>query len=262
MIIKSAWLNEDRFLGKRWKLLACLAGLLILYGITWGVSTERAVRCLIDGSPPMGRPLDKIALWEFKPLCIILFSLAVLCYVKNGAPSIVPRNCKGWGQVFCVGALWALPLALTRFVGLWFQSGCKSGSSASIFSWEELSGPAEEVWFAAFVAVWVLLWLKRPYVKYVGIVIICGTLRGMFHVYQGWSSIGLFVWGAVAGCLVALTGRWVILFILHYINNSMISAGAASDVFTAYLILFACLSLFLLMNEFSKTQPRNGWGDA
>ncbi|KMY23983.1 hypothetical protein ACU19_00990 [Actinobaculum suis] len=63
-------------------------------------------------------------------------------------------------------------------------------------------------------------------------------LRGIFHVYQGLESIGLFIWGAAAALAVALTGRWVLLFLLHYLNNALISALGWTSIEAAMLLLF------------------------
>jgi len=107
----------------------------------------------------------------------------------------------------------------------------------------QLRGPAEEVWFAAAIAVWMLLWTDRPRIKCFGILVGGGLLRGIFHVYQGLESIGLFIWGAAAALAVALTGRWVLLFLMHYLNNALITAFGWDSIEAARLLLLVCVML-------------------
>jgi len=104
-----------------------------------------------------------------------------------------------------------------------------------------LSGPAEELWFAAAIAALVLLTRNNPKVRFWVALIGGGLLRVAFHVYQGWVSVGLFFWGAVVAVAVAWTGRWLILFILHFVTNFAINMmGMPNFVITIYLLLVCC----------------------
>src|SRR5699024_9838333 len=137
-------------------------------------------------------------------------------------------NKPSWREVSFVAFAWVIPLLLTRLSARFLPASVCPGSDATPEPWlslSQLGGPAEEVWFAAIIAIWMLLWAERPLVKLLGVLIGGGILRGIFHVYQGLESAGLFIWGAFAAVAVALTGRWVILFILHFLNNALITAG-------------------------------------
>lgn len=133
-----------------------------------------------------------------------------------------------------------------------------NASSVPLFDLRQLSGPAEEVWFAAFIAVISLLLAKHLRAKVIVIAFSGAVLRGIFHVYQGWESIGLFIWGTVAALAVAMTGRWLILFILHLLNNALImSVGFNSDAAALVVVVSVC-SVILLASENHKSKKPEG----
>lgn len=74
-----------------------------------------------------------------------------------------------------------------------------------------LAGPTEEILFGA---VFVTL-LRRGGWSWPVIVALAGLLRGSFHVYYGWPSIGFFLWGALAAVGYALSGRVALPALLH-----------------------------------------------
>ena len=87
--------------------------------------------------------------------------------------------------------------------------------------------------------------------RYKIIVITLGgaILRGVFHIYQGWESAVLFLWGAVAALTVAATGRWAMLFVLHYVNNMLIVSLGLSPVLSIAIILAVLFAADLLLKE-------------
>ncbi len=243
---KPSWLNISKFKAQRWKLWIALVVLLFVYLIKWGFSTERAIYCLVYKQRPTERWIDHVALWPELPIITIVVSLLVLWYVQGMSFFRLPRGKSDWGEIACVGLVWASPLLLTRFASLFLPgTPCPSGSTEPRPFWDlsQLRGPAEEVWFAAAIAVWMLLWTDRPRIKCFGILVGGGLLRGIFHVYQGLESIGLFIWGAAAALAVALTGRWVLLFLMHYLNNALITAFGWDSIEAARLLLLVCVML-------------------
>lgn len=220
-----------------------LVVLLVVYFFDWGLSTERAVQCLIDERVPTGRWMDTFVSWEWMPVVTIVVSLGVLTSTIGKFPFQLPRHKPVWREAALVGFAWVFPLLLTRLSALYLPDSVCPGSVAAPEPWlslSQLGGPAEEVWFAAAIVVWMRLWVDRPFIKIIGVLVGGGVLRGIFHVYQGWESVGLFVWGAVAAMAVALTGRWIILFILHYLNNALITAGGQYNVAVATVLMLVC----------------------
>lgn len=254
-----SWLISNKLQNRRLALWLALAVLLAVYFFVWGLSTERAVRCLIDERVPIGRWIDAFASWEWKPVVTIVVSLVVLACTVGRFPFQLPRSKPAWREVAFVGFAWAIPLLLTRLTALFLPDSVCPGSSAAPEPWlslSQLGGPAEEVWFAAAVAVWMLLWTDRPLVKVLGVLVGGAVLRGIFHVYQGWESVGLFFWGAGAALAIALTGRWVILFILHYLNNALITAGGLNSIEAALVVLLVCfVPLAFASDKKTKTPP-------
>lgn len=253
-----SWLTRSRLKNRRSALWVALAVLLTVYFFDWGLSTERAIQCLIDERVPTDRWMDTVASWEWMPVVTIVSSLGILAYAIGGYPFQFPRDKPAWREVSYVGLAWATPLFLTRSSALFLPDSVCPGSAAAPEPWlslSQLGGPAEEVWFAAAVAVWMLLWADRPLIKALGVLVGGGVLRGVFHVYQGWESIGLFAWGAVAALAVALTGRWVILFIMHYLNNALITAGDLDNVTVAALLVLICFVPLAFASERKTTRP-------
>ena len=242
---KPLWLNISKFKAQRWKLWIALVVLLVVYLVKWGLSTERAIYCLLNKQIPAGRWIDHVALRPELPIITIVVSLLVLWYVQGRSFFRLPRGHSDWREIACVGLAWVTFLVLTRMASLSLPDTPCPGSTGPKPFWavSQLRGPAEEVWFAAAVAVWMLLWADRPRIKCFGILVGGGLLRGIFHVYQGWESIGLFFWGAAAALAVALTGRWVLLFLLHYLNNALISAFGWDSVAASLLLFFVCVTL-------------------
>lgn len=242
-----SWLNGSRFQQHRWKLWIALAILLVVYFFKWGLSTERAIQCLLDRSIPSGRWIDDIASWPWMPVISIASSFLILWYAVGSFPVRQVRGRQGWIEIGYVGLVWAIPLVLTRSLLLITpESPCpSSASSRQFFELAQLGGPAEEVWFAAFVAIWMLIWDESPRVKLIGVTLGGGFLRGVFHVYQGWESLGLFTWGVAAALAVALTGRWFFLFLLHYVNNALITAGDLPSISAAIVVLFVCFITYV-----------------
>lgn len=240
------WLNASQLKGQRWKLSIALVALLVVYLFDWGFSTERAIYCLVNKQIPAGRWIDHVALWPELPIITIVVSLLVLWRVQGKSFFRFPRRNSDWREIGCVGLAWVTPLVITREVSQLMRDTPCPGSTELKPFWglSQLGGPAEEAWFAAAVAVWMLLWAGRPRIKLFGILVGGGVLRGIFHVYQGWESVGLFIWGAVAALAVALTGRWVLLFLLHYFNNALISAlGWRSTEAAMLLLILVCMML-------------------
>lgn len=254
-----SWLTRSKLKNRRSALWVALAVLLTVYFFDWGLSTERAVQCLIDERVPTGRWIDNFTSWEWMPVVTFFVSLVVLACTLGRYPFQLPRSKPAWREVASVGFAWVIPLLLTRLTALVLPDSVCPGSSAAPEPWlslSQLGGPAEEVWFAAAVAVWMLLWKDRPLVKVLGVLVGGGVLRGVFHVYQGWESVGLFVWGAVAALTIALTGRWVILFILHYLNNALITAGGLNSIEAALVVLLVCfVPLAFASEKKTKTPP-------
>lgn len=251
-----SWLTGVGLKDRRWALWVALAVLLSVYIFDWGFSTERAVQCLIDESVPAGRWVDTFAAWGWMSVVTIVVSLVVLAVAVRRFPFQLTRSKPGWREVAFVGIAWATPLLMTRILAIFLPDSACPGSSSGPERWwslSQLGGPAEEIWFAAAVAVWMLLWADRPRVKILGVLVGGGVLRGIFHVYQGWESVGLFVWGAVAALAVALTGRWVILFLLHYLNNALITAGGLDSLTVALVAMLVCFVPLTFASE-KKTQ--------
>lgn len=236
-----------------WILLTLL---LIQYFFDWGLSTERAYQCLISGHTPQGRWIDEIAGWQWMSPLTITLSLVAIILLSGRSTVKIPGSKSDWHESFLVGLAWAIPLLITRAISVYLpESPCRAANAdpKPLFSLWQLNGPSEEVWFAATIATWILITQKNLYVRAAGIAFGCMILRGIFHVYQGWESIGLFIWGAVAGVAIALTGRWVILFVLHFINNALITAGGFNSVFSAIIIVIACAILYYLTAKNSGT---------
>lgn len=244
---KPSWLNISKFKAQRRNLWIALVVLLVVYLVKWGFSTERAINCLVYKRIPTQRWIDNVALRQILTIVTIVVSLLVLWYVQGMSFFRLPRGKSDWGEIACVGLAWVTPLPLTRVLSLLLpDTPCPPPPSTEprqFWDLSQLSGPAEEVWFAAAIAVWMLLWTDRPCIKCFGILLGGGLLRGIFHIYQGWESIGLFIWGAVAALAVALTGRWVLLFLLHYLNNALITAFGWHSIQAAWLLLLVCVML-------------------
>lgn len=245
LFAEPSWLNVSKFRERRRKLWIALVALLVVYLFDWGLSTERAIYCLLNKQIPAGRWIDHVALRPELPIITIVVSMLVLWHVQGRSFFRLPRGNSDWREIACVGLAWVTSLVLTRVVSLSLPDTPCPGSTGPKPFWSvsQLGGPAEEVWFAAAVAVWMLLWADRPRIKCFGILVGGGVLRGIFHVYQGWESIGLFIWGAVAALAVALTGRWMLLFLLHYLNNAIISALGWDSIEAALLLLLVCVML-------------------
>lgn len=250
LFAEPSWLNVSKLKERRRKLWIALVALLVVYLFDWGLSTERAVYCLLNKQIPAGRWIDHVALRPELPIITIVVSLLVLWHVQGRSFFRLPRGNSDWREIACVGLAWVSFLVLTRWASLLLPETPCPGSTGPKPFWgvSQLGGPAEEVWFAAAVAVWMLLWADRPRIKFFGILVGGGVLRGIFHVYQGWESIGLFIWGAAAAVAVALTGRWVLLFLLHYLNNALISAFGWNSVAASVLLFLVCV-MFLVCTE-------------
>lgn len=242
---KPSWLNVNKIKEQRRNLWIALVVLLVVYLFDWGLSTERAINCLVNKQIPAGRWIDHVALWPELSLITIVVSLLILWYVQGKSFFRLPRSNSDWREQACVGLAWVTTLVLAREVSLLMPDTPCPGSTGPKPFWglSQLGGPAEEVWFATAVAVWMLLCVDRPRIKLFGILVGGGVLRGIFHVYQGWESVGLFIWGAVAALAVALTGRWILLFLLHYLNNALISALGWDSIEAALLLLLVCVVL-------------------
>lgn len=78
-----------------------------------------------------------------------------------------------------------------------------------------MAGPAEEILFGA---VFVTL-LRRGGWSWPWIVAISAILRGSFHIYYGWPSVGHFLWGALVPLGYAITGRVLLPVLLHSMWN-------------------------------------------
>lgn len=250
LFAEPSWLNVSKLKERRRKLWIALVALLVVYLFDWGLSTERAVYCLLNKQIPAGRWIDHVALRPELPIITIVVSLLVLWHVQGRSFFRLPRGNSDWREIACVGLAWVSFLVLTRWASLLLPETPCPGSTGPKPFWgvSQLGGPAEEVWFAAAVAVWMLLWADRPRIKFFGILVGGGVLRGIFHVYQGWESIGLFIWGAAAAVAVALTGRWVLLFLLHYLNNALISAFGWNSVAASVRLFLVCV-MFLGCTE-------------
>lgn len=246
LFAEPSWLNVSKLRERRRKLWIALVALLVAYLFDWGLSTERAVYCLLNKQIPSGRWIDHVALRPELPIITIVVSLLVLWCVQGMSFFRLPRGNSDWREIACVGVAWVSFLVVTRAMSPLLPVTPCPGSTGPKPFWgvSQLKGPAEEVWFAAAVAVWMLLWANRPCIKFFGILVGGGVLRGIFHVYQGWESIGLFIWGAAAALAVARTGRWVLLFLLHYLNNALISAFGWDPVEASLLLFVVCVIFF------------------
>jgi len=221
-----------------WILLFCG---LVIYGLTWGVGATRAFKCLKYRHPPTGHWYDNwsVSVWS---TLLALAGSAILLYLASRLVGnieqfklserlkcVIQQGKEGKSSCFhslpVLGVIWSMPLFITRYTlnSILPESICETSSSKILLTWRHLTGPAEELWFAAALAAIVILTRGKPGVRLLWAVVCGGLLRGVFHVYQGWESLGLFVWGALVAVAVAWTGRWVMFFILHFINNFFIS---------------------------------------
>ena len=245
------WLDRSKLAHRKGALWGLLVALLGLYGLKWGTGAVRAVECLVGGEPPSGRWLDAPSAWPFTSAVVAGLAFIVLRSASGSWLPPRPSDARQWRNLGLVGMAWATPLFLTRVAGLFLPGVSCAGSPPLIplLSPFQLSGPAEEVWFAAAIAVWMLLSVDHPRIKLLGVVVGGGVLRGIFHVYQGWASIGLFVWGACAALAVAVTGRWLLLFVLHYVNNALVNPLGVHSVVAAGCIFLVCLATYYVANR-------------
>lgn len=254
------WISEVAKTRNQVFLWILLTTLLIQYFFDWGLSTERAYQCLISGHTPQGRWIDEIAGWPWMSPLTITLSLVAIFLLSGRATVKIPGSKSEWHESSLVGLVWAIPLLITRVVSEYLpESPCRAANAdpKPLFSLGQLNGPSEEVWFAATIATWILITQKNLYARVAGVAFGCMILRGIFHVYQGWESIGLFIWGAVAGAAIALTGRWVIMFVLHFINNSLITAFDFDSLSTAFFIFLACMAWYFFTIDSSKGNALN-----
>ncbi|TQM65231.1 CPBP family glutamic-type intramembrane protease [Klugiella xanthotipulae] len=251
------WLVGDNLKDKKNWLLGSLILLLGLYLLNWGLSIERAFRCLADGTPPQGRWVDDLATSAYVPVVVAILSLAVLKYASGRFTASFPRKRYQWSELTYVGFAWALPIFFTRLIATWVpETPCVTSSERiPLFSLYQLGGPIEEVWFAAVISIWMLLMTEHPRAKFIGVILGGGVLRGIFHVFQGWESIGLFVWGACAALLVAMTGRWLLLFFLHLLNNALVYSFGSSALEAATCALFVCVVIWGVSESKNKKVP-------
>ncbi|WP_067779450.1 CPBP family intramembrane glutamic endopeptidase [Actinomyces vulturis] len=218
------------------KAMILLIVCLIMYAAEWGTSAIRSVECLRDHRVPTGRLIDTLANSSLLTLFVVIGSGLVLFVAR--VPFFMGNNRQ---QSFMlstkVGLVWAGSMVIARFFGAFTPpSSCppaEATHSMPLFSLEQLAGPAEEIWFGAFLACIVLLTRHQPARRFWIAVIAGGFLRGVFHLYQGWGSAGLFLWGAVTAVAVAWTGRWMILFVMHLINNVIVLTFGVPDLFVA-----------------------------
>lgn len=252
-----------------WILLACAA---MIYFLEWGLSTVRACKCLIDGHPPRGHWYDFWSSFSWHVPLVIAGSATLLClalrYVGNVERINLSehlnhvfkknRDVKTWVRdTAALGLVWCIPLLVTRAIkcinpSLFPKSSCESSSYKDLVTWDHLGGPVEELWFAAALAAIVILTRDKPRLRLPCAALGGAFLRGMFHVYQGWESVGLFVWGALVAVAIAWTGRWVLFFVLHFINNFLISMHHAYDwsvPFWFTLFFVACLIIVWSENQ-------------
>ena len=59
---KPSWLNVNKIKEQRRNLWIALVVLLVVYLFDWGLSTERAINCLVNKQIPAGRWIDHVAL--------------------------------------------------------------------------------------------------------------------------------------------------------------------------------------------------------
>ena len=238
-----------------------LALALVAYWFNWGTGTIRAFQCLRYGDIPKGQWYS----WHrFDTPVVTLFSTVLLCcalLLSVDKKAIIPLGRYGSdpeqdksGQVFrlhrlpWLGLVWSVPVFLTRGLGNFFpDSTCHHDSQVdkSLLSWGDFDGPVEELWFAAAVADIVILTRGKPKARLYCVVIGGAILRGIFHIYQGWESIGLFIWGALVAVAIAWTGRWGLFFVLHFLNNYIISKVYPHDALVPlYFSIFFIVCLF------------------
>lgn len=220
-------------------LYVLLAALIIIFILKWGLGTVRAVECLCNGTPGSGRLIDAIALSGFLVFGVFIIGFVILAATRHMVPPGAIRSRDAVGLNLLTGATWVFSLTFIRiieeilikiFPGL-LDSPCasESGADESISLSRIMSGPSEEVWFAAVCAVLVLLTRKDLKSRFLIALVAGGVLRTSFHVYQGWASIGYLIWGGLVAVAIAFTGRWVILAVLHFIHNIAITQmGMAS----------------------------------
>ena len=186
------WLDHSKLAHRRGVLWGLLLLLLGLYGLKWGLGAIRAVECLVEGAPPSGRWLDAPSAWPFTSALVAGLALVVFRLVSGAFLPPRPADASQWRDLGLVGAAWAFPLLLTRVVGVFLPASSCAASPPSIplLSPLQLSGPAEEVWFAAAIAVWMLLWADRPQVKFLGVVVGGGCYGGFYTSTRGGSQSG------------------------------------------------------------------------
>jgi hypothetical protein len=112
------------------------------------------------------------------------------------------------------------------------------------------------LWFAAALAAIVILTRDKPKVRLLCAVLGGAFLRGVFHIYQGWESVGLFAWGALVAVTVAWTGRWMMFFILHFMNNFFISIFNLEAWEPPFL--FSVVFAMWLVSPYVMRRLRNG----
>jgi len=219
-------------------LLACA---LAIYCLTWGVAAVRAYKCLKYHHPPTGHWYDNWSVSVWNTLLATAGS-AILLYLASRLVDstehfklserikcVIQHDKEGKSSCLhslpVLGVIWSFPLFVTRYTlhSVSPESSCGTSLRKSLLTWRHLTGPAEELWFAAALAAIVILTRGKPGIRLLSAVVGGGLLRGVFHIYQGWESLGLFVWGALVAVAVAWTGRWVMFFILHFMNNFFIS---------------------------------------
>lgn len=255
-----------------WILLGFAA---VIYFLEWGLGTVRAAKCLIDGHPPRGHWYDFWSSFSWHVPLVIAGSSTILClalrYVGNVECTSLSeyfncvvkriRDVKTWVRDAAVlGLVWSIPLFITRvvkciFPSLFAESSCHYSPDKNLVPWDHLGGPVEELWFAAALAAIVILTRGKPRVRLLCAVLGGALLRGVFHVYQGWESAGLFVWGAIVAVAIAWTGRWVLFFILHFINNFLISKYRIVD--WGVPLLFTAFSVVCLIILYTIIQSRS-----
>lgn len=262
-ITEQAWLLESKSKAKRSHLWLALVLLLVVYFLKWGLGAERAISCLIYEKPPKGRWFDQVAPSLSMTLVVIVVSFFVLLSLQGGSlfrrfyshlePCVTLAVGATWTGV--LGAAWCLQKVLP-------DSSCERPLESSTLGnslESSLSGASEEVWFAAVIAVWMLLYAERPYIKWSGILIGGAVLRGIFHTYYGWGSIGLFFWGAVVALVIACTGKWIILFVLHFLYNFVVSyreVDSLVGVATCVLLLLLVAAVACVRSVLTAHQRR------
>ncbi len=254
-----------------WILLACA---LAIYCLKWGVGTIRAFSCLKYGHPPKGHWYDNLSLSAWNTLIATAGSAMLLYFASRLVGDVEHFNL--WerlkhvvqhdkeGQLFSIyslpvlGLTWSIPLLITRCTlhFLFSESNCNAPSSKGLLTWRHLSGPAEELWFAAALAAIVILTRDKPKVRLLCAVLGGAFLRGVFHIYQGWESVGLFAWGALVAVTVAWTGRWMMFFILHFMNNFFISIFNLEAWEPPFL--FSVVFAMWLVSPYVMRRLRNG----